>query len=612
VNRGILVLSNSSLTIHTKGRCRLKEKRNPLSYLFGKVWEYSEGNRRSVILYWLMFIVANAMVTIAGPLITAMVIDEVQKRGITKSNFAWLILLTVLPIAKDVIFWSLHGPARVLERANAWKIGTKYRKYLVSGVMNLPLGWHTDQHTGSIVDKVEKGSAALSDFAEEGYSPIGSLVELVVSMVTLFLFSKLAGSIILGMILFTIWFVVRFDRVMMTQYDELNRMGNSVSENIVDAIGNITTIIILRIESLVFRAIRHQIEKPWELYRQNIRLNEWKWFGVQMCCTINAVIVTVIYFRQHLGTGPGELAGSVYLLLSYLNRISNLFQRFADNYSGTVKRKSKLANAEELTKYFKQEDRTIQSLPADWREICIKGLNFSYHTVDGADLHLDDVSICFQRGKKVALIGDSGSGKSTLLKLVGGMYPPRDINITVDGSTHLHGLEGQTQITQVPQKPEILTGSILHNITIGAEYDLETVRRYTDLACVSPVIDKLPRRFDSEIKEKGVNLSEGEQQRLALARGLLACQEKSLILLDEPTSSIDPANEIAIYQNIFREFSEAAIVSSVHKMHLLPMFDQIYFFRSGRIIAQGTLPELLAKSAEFQELWAKQQVTTCE
>ena len=94
---------------------------------------------------------------------------------------------------------------------------------------------------------------------------------------------------------------------------------------------------------------------------------------------------------------------------------------------------------------------------------------------------------------------------------------------------------------------------------MGAEYDIDLVRQFTDMACLTDVIENLPRKFDSSIKEKGVNLSGGQQQRLALARGLLACHNKDIVLLDEPTSSIDSVNEMQIHRNIFRAFAGKTI-----------------------------------------------------
>jgi len=91
---------------------------------------------------------------------------------------------------------------------------------------------------------------------------------------------------------------------------------------------------------------------------------------------------------------------------------------------------------------------------------------------------------------------------------------------------------------------------------------------------------------------------------------LLACEDKSIMLLDEPTSSIDFRNEAKIYENIFTKFKKNTIISSVHRLHLLPLFNQIYYFKDGKIIAAGTLTELLKDSEEFQKIWKKYNNTT--
>jgi ABC-type multidrug transport system fused ATPase/permease subunit len=104
-----------------------------------------------------------------------------------------------------------------------------------------------------------------------------------------------------------------------------------------------------------------------------------------------------------------------------------------------------------------------------------------------------------------------------------------------------------------------------------------------------------------------VNLSGGQRQRLALSRGLLACEDKSVVLLDEPTSSVDIANEKTIYRNLFKKFSGKSIISSIHRLHLLPLFDRIYMFDKGRIIGCGTLYELLSTCPQFQALWSEYQ-----
>jgi len=127
------------------------------------------------------------------------------------------------------------------------------------------------------------------------------------------------------------------------------------------------------------------------------------------------------------------------------------------------------------------------------------------------------------------------------------------------------------------------------------------------MARVTEVIKSLPKKEESLVYEKGVNLSGGEKQRLALARGLLASSQRQMVLLDEPTSSVDPKNELKIYKNIFKEFKSKTIISSIHRMHLLTMFDKIYLFQRGRIVAQGTFDELMQTSALFRLQWKKYQ-----
>jgi ABC-type multidrug transport system fused ATPase/permease subunit len=123
----------------------------------------------------------------------------------------------------------------------------------------------------------------------------------------------------------------------------------------------------------------------------------------------------------------------------------------------------------------------------------------------------------------------------------------------------------------------------------------------------SEVAKELPRGLASSIQEKGVNLSGGQKQRLALARGILAAAESDVVLLDEPTSSVDPKTEALIYQRLFQAFSAKAMVSALHRLHLLHFFDYIYVLEQGRIVAEGTLAELRKKSPEFQELWRHQE-----
>ena len=119
------------------------------------------------------------------------------------------------------------------------------------------------------------------------------------------------------------------------------------------------------------------------------------------------------------------------------------------------------------------------------------------------------------------------------------------------------------------------------------------------------VLNGLPQGLDTPVGERGLDLSGGQKQRLALARGLLAARDSSLLLLDEPTSALDPVTEARVTQAILDHHPDAAIIASVHRLHLLPRFDRIVLMAEGRVVDCGTLAGLLSRSPLFQAMWAK-------
>ena len=189
------------------------------------------------------------------------------------------------------------------------------------------------------------------------------------------------------------------------------------------------------------------------------------------------------------------------------------------------------------------------------------------------------------------------------MRVLSGLYDADRVAIAVDGQPdpELTGLG--TISTLIPQDPEIFENTVAQNITMGLDYSEEEVERACDLACLTPILDRMPQGLDTVIVERGGNLSGGQKQRLALARGILAAKRSSVIMLDEPTSSLDPATEAHVYANLMAEFPDASIVSSIHRLHLLTRFDIVVFMQDGRIADAGTLDQLIARQPRFREMW---------
>jgi ATP-binding cassette subfamily B protein len=573
---------------------------NPLAYLYVKTWHYSEGNRKSVVWFWSMFVISESIEVLIYPFIWAKIMRVIQEKGITDQSFQTLMILLGAILASTLTVWAIHGPARFLESVNAFLVRLNYRKFLLRGVMTFPMDWHADHHSGDTIDKIEKGTGGMYRFSESSFQIIYSIVKLILSYSMLVYFFPPSGVIVFIMMVLIFLVVTRFDRILVTQYEVLNQNENDVTAKVFDSISNITTVIILRVERLVFDAIIKKAESPFKLYKRNIFLNELKWFLVAFLCTVTVVFVMGAYFYRHYGAVGGVLVGNVYLLYRYLGNITDIFERFTYMYGDVLQQRARVTNSEEISNDFVGGSFSNHVLSKDWKQLEINNLSFSY----GGEQSLKNVSLSLKRGMKYAFVGKSGSGKTTMLHLMRDLYHPSTLDLSVDGQNIPCGFEGISRaIALIPQSPEIFAGTILVNLTLGATYSDKFVRHYTDLACFSEVVDALPNGLESVINEKGVNLSGGQKQRLALARGLIASHGKDIVLLDEPTSSLDWENQAKFFENIFLDLSGKTIVSSLHSLHLLPLFDIIYVLDEGKIVGSGTLSELLNGCPEFVELW---------
>lgn len=577
---------------------------NPLLYLLSKVWHYADGCRGKIVQYWAMFIVSKSIELLVGPYLWSKMIQVIQAEGLTDHSIHLLFKLLGCSIVLVFVDWSLHGPARVIECSVAFRVRANYRKHLLQGVMTLPLEWHRDHHSGDTIDKIEKGANALLAFAENIFQIIYALVCLVGSYIVLVYLSRPAAATIVVMIVATVLITIRFDKVLVRQYEELNHADNKVAAGINDAISKITTVIILRVERWVFGAVAKKIDEPYALYNQNNRLNEYKWFCTSLCCCVMVAVVLGTYFVQHRGAREGALVSVAYLLIQYLRNISGLFFTFTSIYGDIIQRRSRVANTEELSRDFQQESFANHVLPKDWQEIAIEGLNFSYEGKESKNLHLRDICLSFKRGERIAFVGSSGSGKTTMLKVIRDLFHPRDFTLSVDGQVIREGFPGISRaIGMLQQDAHIFASTLWLNLTMGVEYAVEFVRKFVEMACFTEVVETSPAGYETEVAENGDGYSGGQKQRLAIARGLMACRDKAIVLLDEPTSSLDAVSERRVYENIFQEFADKTIVSSIHRLHLLSLFHTIYVFKRGRIVARGTLEDLLNTSSDFRKMW---------
>ncbi|MFT4326781.1 MAG: ABC transporter transmembrane domain-containing protein, partial [Candidatus Woesearchaeota archaeon] len=320
---------------------------NPVLYLLQKQWQFSKGNRKKIVFYYCLFLLANIF-SQSQPLVIGLIINYIQTQTLGPENFWFLIGLLSIILVFDILFWVFHGPARIIEMTNAFLVRANYKQHLLKGTMDLPITWHNDHHSGDTIDKIEKGTTALFEFSNGTFWIIEGIIMLIISYTVLVFFNIHASYIVLVILGICVAFILRVDKKIIANLRQLNHYENTIASKIFDTIGNITTVVILRVEKLLQKAIWKKIMHPFSLHKRNLLLNETKWAVVSIISSLMVFLVLGSYVYLSLTTGI--MLGTIYILYGYVEKIRNLFFRFAWQYGQLVKQMTAVQNSEEIAK----------------------------------------------------------------------------------------------------------------------------------------------------------------------------------------------------------------------------------------------------------------------
>ena len=582
--------------------------RNPYLSLLAIAWKYARQEKKRFVLVYAMFVVATLIVAI-NPLFYGWFINELQYQGVDVLRTGWIYIAGFMGLR--LIEWCFHGPGRVLERQLAFTLSKNFMEEVYHKILHLPVKWHQDNHSGSTINKLRKAHEALREFFQHGFIYFYSFGKFFFSFGAMLYFSPLFGAIGVVLGIMTIWIIAKFDKVFIRSLKEVNEREHEVSSTLFDSLSNIITVITLRLERRIQATYIQKLMAVYPPFKKNVSVNEWKWFTAQMMVGIIYCVTTIGYLYQHWNTGSTFFIGGLVVLLGYVNQFTSVFNDIAAHYTQIMKFDTELQNIREVELAYEQKHSpdTGKKLPENWKTIDVENLNFrrSEPQRNAMTVGIHDFNIRLQRGQRIALIGESGCGKSTFLALLRGLFSPQEKSfIKIDGNESEDFETIANHVTLLPQDPEIFENTILYNITLGLKFSEEEINKACIAAKFDNVLSMLPRGFETTIQEKGVNLSGGQKQRLALARGILAAKSSDFVLLDEPTSSIDPRTERQIYENLFQAFEGKTIVSSLHRLYLLHYFDYVYILKDVCIADKGTFEELRKCSLVFKELWDHQ------
>ncbi|WP_066495534.1 ABC transporter ATP-binding protein [Abyssisolibacter fermentans] len=567
--------------------------------MFKHLWQYAEKERWKVVVYILLHAI-SILGELGKPFAFAMVLNALQKNSPNVINevLHWLLFYT----ACFFVFEIFHRSARFIERYVAFRNRKRFVTTMYDHLQTLPLSWHSDNHSGAVIDRVNKAADALYEFGQSQMMFVNVFMKFWGPMIILWKISK-EIAIIAMMVGFLIVFVTKkLYSLSVPEYRAQNQAFHDVALALHDYVSNITTIIMLRLGKYVKKDIEERINRAFPHLKKENRITHIKCFSTGFLMLLLDVGLIFYYIYSQKQANALIKIGSVAAIFEYIKQFMMSFQFYAGDYESVIHWKT---DFEAIRPILDEKSKVVvleEVLLNEWKKIDVKSLDFSY---GDEKYDLKDISISLYKGKKIAFVGESGAGKSTLLKILRGLVSTRRGKLKVDEDKELPISVLAKTTTLIPQEPEIFENTVRYNITMGMISKEEDIESAIWTAGFNDVVKKLPTGVESDVREKGVNLSGGEKQRLALARGIFAIKDSKIVLLDEPTSNVDPAMELTIFRRLFEILSEKCVVSVLHRLHLVRLFDYVYVLKEGRIVEEGTFEHLRENNGEFTRLWNK-------
>ncbi|WP_019623525.1 ABCB family ABC transporter ATP-binding protein/permease [Thioalkalivibrio thiocyanoxidans] len=471
----------------------------------------------------------------------------------------------------------------------------------------LELGFHLARETGGLARDIERGTSGMSFLLRfTVFNILPTLIEIVLVAVILLIavgpvFMVTVLVAVAVYIAFSIWITewrTRFVR-------EANLRDNESNTRAIDSLLNYETVKYFGNES--FEAERYDRGlAAWEQARTKnvlslVLLNSGQ-------ALIIAAAITVIMLLATRQVAAGEMSlGDLVMVNAYMIQ---LFMPL--NFLGFVYReiRQSLANIERLfgllEKPVQVEDRPgAPDLAVRAGTVRFEHVNFGYHA---SRQILEDVSLEIPAGHKLAVVGPSGAGKSTLARLLFRFYDVDGGRITIDGQDIREVTQASLRraIGVVPQDTVLFNDTIRYNVAYGQPgADEEAIRRAVRLAHLDDFIAQLPDGLDTIVGERGLKVSGGEKQRIAIARMLL--KDPPILVFDEATSSLDSGSEKAILRALNEVSARRTTLVIAHRLSTVIDAEQIVVMEHGHVVERGTHRELLALNGAYARLWRHQQ-----
>ena len=565
----------------------------PFKFLFGYIKQY-----RKYFFQIILGLFVGSLLQLALPFLTQNIVDiGIKNKDI---DFIWLILIGQLVITlsrTSVDFIRRWLLLHISMRINISLVSDFFIKLL-----QLPMSFFDTKLMGDLMQRIGDHSRVNSFLTQQTLNVAFSLISFAVFGCVLLVYNRLIFLIFLiGSILYGGWMALFLRRRKVIDYELFEQQAIN---------NNKTYQFLTSMQEIKLQDCEQRRRWEWEdvqadlfhIQMKSLKLQQAQEAGSIFINELKNIIITVVSATAVIN---GSLTLGMMLAVQYIiGQLNSPIEQLMHFIYSIQDVKISLERINEIHKKDNEEDynRSRAEFDNESHDIELSNIDFKYDphalskTIEGVNIHIPE-------GKITAIVGASGSGKTTLIKLMLGYYPVMNGEITIAGhNISEYNLKWwRRQCGVVMQDGVIFSESIARNIAVDdGEIDEERLEMAAEIANVKDFVMALPLKFNTNIGRDGMGLSQGQKQRILIARAVY--KNPKFIFLDEATNSLDASNERAIVENLDKFYIDKTVIVVAHRLSTVKNADQIIVLDKGKVVETGNHKSLTAKRGTYYNL----------